>query len=262
MENIDKIQKYIEEQELILSDIELGCEEKNLKVGIFVINLKHRSDKLEIIKKQLDKLKIFEYTVVDAVYGESLSDDHIKEYADIEVFNNILDGRNLTKSEIGCSASHNEIYKKIVAENYSHAIVFEDDVIIKNIFVKILRQLKSGDLGFRFDFLLLGYFGPGTSTARTAFIDTNFVKTTILEFSESAREENGIWGTHAYVISNCGAKKMLAINDKVRFRADMPWNVFVKGIKLYATGYKFANQRGRANLQNDITERSGNIWAQ
>jgi glycosyl transferase family 25 len=262
MEHANKIQNYISAQESVLLEIQSCCKQKDFKIGIFIINLKHRNDKLNLIKKQLENLKISNYTIIDAVYGEEILSEDIEKYADTNVFKNILDGRELTRPEIGCSASHNLIYKKIIAENYSHAIVFEDDVIIKKFFTTFLKKLQQDTTDFYFDFLLLGYFGTGINDTVVSSINKKILDIPILEFKEEARKSDRVWGTHAYVISNCGAQKMLSINDKIKFRADGPWNFFIEGLKLYAMDSKFARQRGRINVQNDITERSSNIWSQ
>jgi glycosyl transferase family 25 len=256
MKNINKIQEYLNNQERLLLDIQSGYKEKDLKVGIFVINLKHRTDKLDLIKKELNNLKIYEYTVIDAIYGNNLSDKDIEKYVDIQTITNTLGRKKLTKPEIGCSASHNEIYKIIVTENYSHAIVFEDDTIIEKNFIKALNQLKEGALNFYFDLLLLGYNGIKIEDTKPSSINKKIAGTTIIEFNDSARKEGRVWGTYGYIISNCGAQKMLAINDKIKFTADGPWNFFVNGLRLYGTFFHFALQHDTNNLKNDITERS------
>jgi len=253
MQSINKLQSYINDKELLLSSIELNHKEKDFKLGIFIINLKHREDKLKMITGNLKKIGILDYTVIDGVYGYGLSEEEILEHIDSLFFTDIVNGNYLTKPEIGCSASHNKIYQTIVDKNYSHAIVFEDDAVIDKKFVKLLQRIKKQAFNFYFDFLLLGYFGPNETFVSK--INKKIVGVPILEFKEDSRGADAVWGAHAYIISNSGAQKMLAINNKIRFRADGPWNFF-KNIKLYATQIKFARQIGRRNLQNDITERS------
>lgn len=257
---MDRVAEYLEGQKLLLSKIEKEYQEKDFKVAIFIINLKHRTDKLNLIKKEFKKLKISEYTIIEGIYGEALSDEELENYSDRQIFIDILNGKELTKPEIGCSASHNEIYKKIIEENYSHAIVFEDDVIIRKSFINFLNQINSETFNFYFDFLLLGYFGMKPKDLKVSSIDKKIAESEIMEFKDEIRHKDRVWGTHAYVISNSGAQKMLAINDKIKFRADGPWNIFVENIKLYATKLKFASQRKVSDLDNDIKNRSWNIW--
>ena len=254
MKNIDKLQSYVDSQEPLLAGIELNYKKPDFKIGIFVINLKHRTDKLDLIKENLSRLRILEYTIIDATYGQELSEEEVQEHVDTSFFLDVLDDNQLTRPEIGCSASHNKIYETIIKENYSHAIVFEDDSQIKNNFLKALQKIKKEKFDFYFDFLLLGYFG--TNDLSISSINKEVAGLSVLEFSEEARKKDTVWGTHAYIISNSGAQKMLLINKKIKFRADGPWNFFLKGIKLYATGIKFVNQIGRRNIQNDIVERS------
>jgi glycosyl transferase family 25 len=254
MKNTNKLQSYIDSQGPLLSNIELSHKEKDFKIGVFVINLKHRTDKLNIIKESLYRAKISDYTIVDAVYGQELSEEEVREHVDTSFFLDVLDDNQLTRPEIGCSASHNKIYETIIKENYSHAIIFEDDSQIRNNFSKALQKIKKEKFDFYFDFLLLGYFG--TNDLSVSSMNKKVAGLSVLEFSEEARKKDTVWGSHAYIISNSGAQKMLLINKKIKFRADGPWNFFLKSIKLYATEIKFANQIGRRRLQNDIIERS------
>jgi glycosyl transferase family 25 len=254
MKNINKIQEYLGKQDLELLKIESNYSVKDFKLGIFIINLKHRKDKLDMITQNLKKIGILDYTIIDAVYGYELSEEEVKECIDFLFFEDVLDGNYLTRPEIGCSASHNKIYETIINENYSHAVVFEDDSIIDKRFLKFLHKVKKETFNFYFDFLLLGYHGPNHTSISQ--INEKVGSVSILEFTEESRKKDTVWGTNAYIISNSGAKKMLLINKKIKFRADGPWNFFLKGIKLYATAIRFANQIGRRNLQNDIIERS------
>jgi glycosyl transferase family 25 len=58
------------------------------------------------------------------------------------LFLDVLDDNQLTRPEIGCSASHNKIYETIIKDNYSHAIIFEDDSQISNNFSKAFQKIK------------------------------------------------------------------------------------------------------------------------
>jgi len=254
MKNTNKLQSYINSQGTLLSNIELSHKEKDFKIGIFVINLKHRSDKLEIIKNNLERLNIADYTVIEGVYGHELSEAEVFELCDTFFWEETLDSVSLTRPEIGCSASHNKIYETIIRENYSHAIIFEDDAVIDKKFSSFLRKIKKQSFDFYFDFLLFGYFG--TTDVFISPINKKVGTLSLLEFNEEARKQDTLWGSHAYIISNSGAEKMLSINKKIKFRADGPWNFFYKSIKVYATEIKLANQLGRRRLQNDITKRS------
>jgi glycosyl transferase family 25 len=254
MKNINKLQKYIASHESELSRIESSRIEKGFKIGIFVINLKHRGDKLEIIKKNLERLNISDYTVIEAVYGHKLTEAEVSELCDTSFWEETLDSVSLTRPEIGCSASHNKIYETIIRESYSHAIIFEDDAVIDKKFSSFLHKIKKQPFDFYFDFLMLGYFG--TADVFISPTKKRVGTLSLLEFNEEAKKQDTLWGSHAYIISNSGAKKMLSVNKKIKFRADGPWNLFYKSIKVYATEIKLASQFGKRRLQNDITERS------
>lgn len=91
---------------------------------IFVINLKKDVEKRQKIEAQLQALAL-EYEIIEAVYGKDLQDDELETL--------VKDYKNcyLTKGEIGCVLSHQLIYKKMQEENIHHALILEDDVVIK-----------------------------------------------------------------------------------------------------------------------------------
>jgi GR25 family glycosyltransferase involved in LPS biosynthesis len=94
-------------------------------MNIFVINLKHRVDRLQYIKNQL---KDYQYTIIDAVDGYHLED---QEY---NIFKNWIDpttGRfGLTNGEIGCALSHIKAWKEVVKLN-KPSIILEDDTLLR-----------------------------------------------------------------------------------------------------------------------------------
>jgi GR25 family glycosyltransferase involved in LPS biosynthesis len=90
----------------------------------FVINLKKRPERLELIKKE------FEYI----------------GFNDVEVFEGIDMG-----SHVGCAYSHLEIIKKAINENWENVIVFEDDIVFmpysKSLLDDISKELENLNFG-------------------------------------------------------------------------------------------------------------------
>lgn len=106
---------------------------------IFIINLEHCKERRASITKQLDSLGL-EYEITNAVDGNILSENIVhKYYSECETRKNI--NRSLSREEIGCYLSHTNIYRKIVEDNISHAIVLEDDIFLNSNFRTLIDGL-------------------------------------------------------------------------------------------------------------------------
>lgn len=96
------------------------------KVGAYVINLDRAKERWEFIKPQVEALQI-PYERVSAVDGNKLSKKFINE---------IVDEVSYTKffrmppeiGTIGCSLSHEKVWKKFLESGNEFALIFEDDV--------------------------------------------------------------------------------------------------------------------------------------
>src|SRR5690554_3459616 len=75
----------------------------------------------------------------DAVNGKELSPEILakvdQDYARHEW------GQTLTKGEIGCAASHIQVYEKIISQGLSEAIILEDDAQPSEDFIQNLQEL-------------------------------------------------------------------------------------------------------------------------
>lgn len=107
---------------------------------IFVINLEKDVDRRDSIKKQLDKLNL-PYEIIPGVYGKNLSADELTIDYNAKKAHRIH-CRNLSLSEIGCALSHINLYKKIIEEQVSEALILEDDVILPNELPNLLQKIE------------------------------------------------------------------------------------------------------------------------
>lgn len=128
---------------------------KNLIMKIFVINLETEQVRMKKMEQQLNSLG-FVFERIPAVNGGKLSQDKISELYDEKKAVQVL-GRKLRLAEIGCSASHMLIYRKIIEENISISLVIEDDAIIspkiKDLYDAITSDSKMPDR----DYLSINY---------------------------------------------------------------------------------------------------------
>ena len=102
---------------------------------------------------------------------------------------------------IGCTLSHFGVWQRVAESSWKTALILEDDAIFSTstIVHEICKSLQL--LPPDWDVLLLGYI----SNAAT--------KTT--QFLPGIVKVNTFFGTHAYLVSNLGAKKMLAQKDRL-----------------------------------------------
>lgn len=97
-------------------------------MNIYVINLAKNTERMASMDAQLKALGL-EYERIEAVYGKALSKAERK--AQFAAFRSYCaSGYRLYDGEIGCALSHIAIYRKMVAENVSMALVLEDDVVL------------------------------------------------------------------------------------------------------------------------------------
>ncbi len=114
---------------------------KKIDIPIYIINLKKDIEKKEHMQKLCEKHNLYQ-EFINAVDGRLLSEENINEiYSSAKAINTI--GRELSRGEIGCALSHISIYKKMVNENISEAIVFEDDIEFNNNLLKVLHKINN-----------------------------------------------------------------------------------------------------------------------
>ncbi|KAE8619650.1 hypothetical protein XENTR_v10009886 [Xenopus tropicalis] len=109
---------------------------------IFLINLKHRQDRRERMKRTLYELQI-DYKLVDAVYGKTLNQTQVDKMG-IKMLPGYKDpyhGRPLTRGEMGCFLSHYNIWKEISERSLEASAVFEDDLRFEIFFKRRLQTL-------------------------------------------------------------------------------------------------------------------------
>lgn len=179
---------------------------------IYVINLKESIDRKNNIINILNKLDLHNYIITEAINGKDLSDNEIKNL--LSPFSlSTLNGNYKSHSEIrkvgeiGCYLSHYNIWKDIVDKGYNNVIIFEDDINI-NVEKDILNEYLE-NIPRDYDMVYLGY----------TTIPLNSINKIEIENKYWERGINNIFGTHSYILSNKGCKKLLEkvlpINEQI-----------------------------------------------
>ena len=109
---------------------------KSLK--IFIINLDRAEERRNFFIKHFKKLKI-NYEIFKAHDGKSLTKKQLSKYSSNLSFK--LENRALALDEIATALSFLSVYKAIVKNNISEAIIFEDDVIINPQLIKVIKKI-------------------------------------------------------------------------------------------------------------------------
>jgi collagen beta-1,O-galactosyltransferase len=179
---------------------------------IYVINLKDNIDRKNNVTNILNKLNLDNYIITEAVNGKELNENVIKNY--LSPFSlNTLSGNYKSHSdirkvgEIGCYLSHYNIWKDIIIKGYNNAIIFEDDINI-NVEKDVLNEYLL-NLPKDYDIAYLGYITIPLNSINKSEINNNYWE----------RGINNIFGTHSYILSNKGCKKLLEkvlpINEQI-----------------------------------------------
>jgi glycosyl transferase family 25 len=141
----------------------------------------------------------------------------------------------LNTGEIACSLSHRKIYQAMVDNNWSHVLIFEDDVMpdyntlpqLQNCLNELpadwelfyLGYLKRDKINFSGRLKILWY--KVLSAFGLAKMSVQMVKNILPKNYSSHLYKAGFHDcTHAYAVSLSGAKKLLAAQTPVTYRAD------------------------------------------
>ncbi len=113
---------------------------------VFVISLPGERDRREHVRSQLDAARVT-FTFFDAIGGEAVASGYFKGLDEEEFVLNC--GRRVVPGEVGCFASHRELWKR-AAETNTPIAILEDDCALTPAFPRALQVASSliGKLGF------------------------------------------------------------------------------------------------------------------
>ena len=209
-----------------------------------LINLPKHEERFRTVKEQLEKAEV-DFEKADAVDGRKLTVE------DQEARVTALGRALMTPGMIGCFLSHKSCWERCVQLANGPIIVFEDDVILAENFTASLHAAMD-ELPEGWDVLLLGALGA----VHPSYYCTNFLHAMMaggLRWPRGARKAFSDakpvavhtplrpFGTHAYVISEGGAKKLLAAAPRANYHVDVvAWGM--RSLKLYAVHPLLAKQ--------------------
>lgn len=150
--------------------------------------------------------------------------------------------------ELGCAYSHRAIWKNIVDKNYDKVIVLEDDICLSNKFrnrvIKILKNIPK--------------------TADIVYIDGNNInpqKLSIIPGNKYIYSIKAIFGgTHAYIITNKGARKLLDKTRLISLAIDIQITSLIKSgeLEAYISSKKIAYSK-ESEFESNIIDDKRNL---
>ena len=182
---------------------------------IFICHWDKLTDRKEELIKVLSEENIFDYEFVCDYDKDTWSEEEIK-YDFPKIFEVVEGyGRKLKSSEISLSLKHVKIIRE-VAEKYEYALVLEDDVILCDNFVEEFLESYNqlpDDWDIAWVGTCCGLHAPTSEGKRVYRV-------------------NGSRCTHAYAISNIGAKKVLSELKYCNTGADFFFNLLIEKFNL------------------------------
>lgn len=222
----------------------------NKSTKVYYINLAIDLTRRYNIENMLQKYEFLNTTRISAIDTRTMENMKIfKSFIDPRAFdtlmNNIKTGKRnfhkeLSNGAIGCYLSHLQIYNKMVEENVSHALVFEDDCRVINTATNFWSIMNSVIVPDNTDILLYD--------AKIYEFNKNNCPT------PNIYQVNFFHGTDFYLITLNGAKKLQQYLLPIEIQIDSKLSMLSYGNKICIYGYdgtKFAvsNRFFETNIQ-------------
>ena len=230
----------------LYAGVQNGADKPDCDV-VYVINLDRSPERLKKMKEQLDKFGIkfkrlrasdgYNVKIVNKNTWKIEDNKHFHKNCNKDSVYLAQDGgiaieyipdrsrRPLCCGELGCALSHIRILCDIIKCGHKRAIIFEDDVSFVDNFPKILKEtLQNAPLDMDVLFLDVGvvhweyetpyFISPGVllQSFERLHPDNKYVV--------RLRSENNTFGTHAYVVTNAGAAKLIQNSKTLRTPID------------------------------------------
>lgn len=198
-----------------------------------------------VINRSLDKERM-------DITHDILTKNDIK-YSRFEAITVDHNTSHMTNEIIGCAMSHMHIWNHIVSNNLKSAVIFEDDIFLKENW-KTTLNIALKELPNDWDILTLGNTGIKFKYDKydSPF---NYIFYNVIALLNLGNEKydntlfNNITipyfftGAYGYAISNKGAKKLLNLINNVHFHIDVLISSHSKSLNIYSLNNDIVYQR-------------------
>ncbi len=178
-------------------------------IPVFIISLVEAADRRAYIERTLKDAGL-DFEFIDAVDGRQFDVFNHPIY-DAPKRRRIL-GRDLTGGDLGIILTNVKIFNRMIKENIPRALILEDDVVLHDDFVPTLKKLET--IPVPFDMIrFLGSPKLERLKLRNVYeIDETY---------KLVRHTGLPGGSHAILITQTGAKKLLKHMDKNAYPIDV-----------------------------------------
>ncbi|MBY5994083.1 glycosyltransferase family 25 protein [Ferrimonas balearica] len=176
----------------------------------FVINLDRSTDRWQRIERNLAEFGL-DYQRVSAVEGATLSPQVLHQHYCPQLNQEQLH-RTLTPGEIACYLSHRKVWQRILDEDLPCALVLEDDVQLVPGGAEVVARLAQ--TAPHWD-LVKVFVGPTAKRVVARHPITPGFELTLTDKIPTS--------TAAQLVSNAGARKLLAMSE--RFGRPIDWDI-------------------------------------
>jgi len=175
------------------------------------------------MQKQLDKLNL-DYEIFEAIDGSRLSEEKIRENANLDVYKDNPNWINRGYGTVACAISHHKVYAHMVKNKIPRALILEDDAIVSKDLKEILINLESMNNIDKKELILfytISINGEFTPTKISSLNQKKIIK----KFNLAYPLNTNVWTTTAYSISYESALKFIEVYPKVE-RVSDAWREF------------------------------------
>ncbi len=175
---------------------------------VFVISLPEAKDRRTRMTKIFNEMGL-DFEFVDAVDGRQFDVLNHPNYDAPKRLRSF--GRHMTGGEIGCFLSHKNIYLRMIEQSIPCALILEDDFILRDNFLSVLKKIKARPIPFD----MIRFLGsPKLERLKLR----NVYK--IDDIHHLVRHTGMPGGAHATLMSIAGAHKLLKHMEKTALPID------------------------------------------
>ncbi len=241
---------------------------------IFVVSVPRFADRHTRVNERLAELPFDFFWGADKLKLDLEQAKHNGIYDEAKTKQLQRQGKSLNLGELACSLSHRMVYEEMIKHNWKRILILEDDVLPLYNNLALLPDVLN-ELPANWELVYLGYLKHETVTAalkRKQFFYKIIASLGLMKwnrimvnnflpkpFSTHLKKAGFHDCTHAYAITQEAAKKLLAAQSPVVYRADdLLSHTIMKGeLNAYVTEPKFFDQEDFHNstIASEIKEK-------
>lgn len=200
---------------------------ENLRIKTYIINLAKDLERRDNIAREVGKIKCLDPEWIEAVDGKKSGKEKLGEVFDYRKSKK-YQSVDLSLGEVGCTLSHFECYKKLLASEQEVALVVEDDIgfedeeFLDEVLKLVVNYIKSRDASVLLLSAFFDYSGEG------------------MRFYNNYKIYDVYKGalTSAYLINKSAARIIVDVGPPYWVADD--WALFRrKGVRIYALSPSF-----------------------